>query len=155
MRCVVQRVSSAEVRVDGSTVGSIGVGLCVLVGITHNDTAVEVAWMADKLLALRVFADGNGKMNRSIADVGGGLLIVSQFTLYGQLTKGTRPSYSSAARPEVAQALIDGFVATLRERAREYPGPLQIETGVFGANMQVSLVNDGPVTIILDRPPTA
>lgn len=155
MRCVIQRVSSAEVRVDGRCVGSIGVGLCVLVGITHNDTDLEAAWMAEKLLALRVFPDHEGKMNRSLADTGGGLLIVSQFTVYGRLAKGTRPSYSEAARPEIAQPLMDRFVAILRQRARENPSPVHIETGVFGAHMQVSLNNDGPVTIILDRPPTA
>ena len=155
MRCVVQRVSSANVQVDGREVGSIGAGLCVLVGITHTDTAREVAWMADKLLALRVFADSDGNMNRSLADVGGGVLIVSQFTLYGDLKKGTRPSFIHAARPDVAAPLVDLLVQELRERAREFPSPIAIETGSFGAMMQVSLVNDGPVTIILDRSATA
>lgn len=147
MRIVVQRVSRASVTVDGSVVGSIGHGLLALVGITHDDTAEQSAWMAEKLLALRVFADDEGKMNRSVVDVSGGLLLVSQFTLYGDLRKGTRPSFIKAAPAAIAEPLFKDFVTMCRARAE---GRVVVETGVFGAMMDVELVNDGPVTIILE-----
>lgn len=149
MRIVVQRVSSASVTVNGQMTGSIDRGLLALVGITHGDSPVEMEWMADKLLSLRIFSDDEGKMNRSVSDIGGGILVVSQFTLYGDLRKGTRPSFIDAARPEHAEPLYDMLVARLRERGEEHG--ISIGTGVFGAMMDVALVNDGPVTIILER----
>lgn len=151
MKLVIQRVSQARVDIDGHTVGSIAHGLCALVGITHTDTDAQCAWMAEKLLALRVFADDDGKMNRSLRDTGGGILLVSQFTLYGDLSKGTRPSYIDAARPEHAEPLFQSFVDMVRTHATHSHPPINVATGVFGAMMQVHLVNDGPVTIILER----
>lgn len=151
MKLVIQRVSQARVDIDGQTVGSIAYGLCALVGITHTDTQAQCEWMAEKLLALRVFADDEGKMNRSLRDTGGGVLLVSQFTLYGDLAKGTRPSYIDAARPEHAEPLFQCFVDLVRARAASCQPPIDVATGVFGAMMQVHLVNDGPVTIILER----
>lgn len=151
MKLVIQRVSQARVDIDGRTVGSIAYGLCALVGITHNDTHAQCEWMAEKLLALRVFADDEGKMNRSLRDTGGGILLVSQFTLYGDLAKGTRPSYIDAARPEHAEPLFQSLVDMVRARASNCQPPIDVATGVFGAMMQVHLVNDGPVTIILER----
>lgn len=147
MRIVVQRVSRASVTVDGSVVGSIDHGLLALIGITHEDTSEQASWMVEKLLALRVFADDDGKMNRSVVDVGGGLLLVSQFTLYGDLRKGTRPSFIKAAPGAIAEPLFQEFVTMCRSRA---PETVRVETGVFGAMMDVELVNDGPVTIILE-----
>lgn len=149
MRIVVQRTSSASVTVNGQVMGRIGRGLLALVGITHNDSPVEVEWMADKLLSLRIFSDDDGKMNRSVTDIGGGILVVSQFTLYGDLRKGTRPSFIDAARPEHAEPLYDMLVTRLRERGKD--DGVEIGTGIFGAMMDVALVNDGPVTIILER----
>lgn len=149
MRIVVQRVSSASVTVNGQVTGSIDRGLVALVGITHGDSTAEMEWMADKLLSLRIFSDDEGKMNRSVSDIGGGILVVSQFTLYGDLKKGTRPSFIDAARPEHAEPLYDMLVARVRERGKEHG--LGIGTGIFGAMMDVALVNDGPVTIILER----
>jgi D-tyrosyl-tRNA(Tyr) deacylase len=151
MKLVIQRVSHAHVDIDGATIGTVDHGLCALVGITHTDTLAECEWMAEKLLALRVFQDKDGKMNLSARDTGGGILLVSQFTLYGDLTKGTRPSYMDAARPEHAEPLYYAFVDMLRSRAYACETPLYVETGVFGAMMQVHIVNDGPVTIILER----
>lgn len=151
MKLVIQRVSQARVDIDGRTVGSIAYGLCALVGITHTDTHAQCEWMAEKLLALRVFADDEGKMNRSMRDTGGGILLVSQFTLYGDLAKGTRPSYIDAARPEHAEPLFKSFVDMVRARAASCQPSIDVATGVFGAMMQVHLVNDGPVTIILER----
>lgn len=148
MRTVIQRVTRAAVHVDGTCVGRIDHGLLALVGITHDDTMQEVAWMAEKLLSLRVFPDDDGKMNRNVVDAGGGLLLVSQFTLYGNLRKGTRPSFIEAARPEVAQPLFDALVATCKAMAN---GSVPVQQGIFGAMMQVELVNDGPVTVILER----
>lgn len=150
MRALVQRVARAAVRVDdgagGARVtGAIGRGLLVLVGLTHGDAEAELAWMAEKVLGLRVFADAEGRMNLGVGDVGGALLVVSQFTLYGDASRGKRPSYVDAARPEVAGPLYARFVALLRAR-----GAL-VETGEFGAMMQVELVNDGPVTLWLER----
>ncbi|NJD09986.1 MAG: D-tyrosyl-tRNA(Tyr) deacylase [Gemmatimonadetes bacterium] len=147
MRIVLQRVSRAEVRIDGRVTGRIGRGFCLLVGFAATDTAEQLAWMADKVLSLRLFSDEDGKMNRGLDEVpGGGVLVVSQFTLYGDTRKGRRPSFIDAAPPELAIPLYDEFVRLLRERA---PGP--IATGEFGALMDVDLVNDGPVTLILER----
>lgn len=148
MKCVIQRVSRASVTVDGSVVGSINHGLLVLVGITHADTNDQAAWMADKILTLRVFADDEGKMNRSVMDVSGGVLLVSQFTLYGDLKKGTRPSFIAAARPEQALPLFDHLVELVRRGAESN---VHVATGTFGAMMDVELVNDGPVTIVVER----
>ncbi len=145
MRVVLQRVSRASVTVDGKTVGTIGVGLVVLVGFTPGDDQARIAWMADKIVGLRIFRDDDDKMNRSIVDVGGAVLVVSQFTLYGNVSKGRRPSFVDAAGPEEAIPLYDGFVAALRERA------IPVETGEFGAMMLVDLVNDGPVTLVIER----
>ncbi len=149
MRVVLQRVSRAAVRVASRAVGSIGTGLVVLAGFAPSDTEAHLAWMADKILGLRVFADAEGKLNLALADVGGALLVVSQFTLYGDVTKGRRPSFVDAAPPAVAIPLYERFVALLRERAAA--SGVSVETGEFGAMMQVELVNDGPVTLILER----
>lgn len=145
MRVVVQRVKSAEVAVDGEISGKIGQGLLVLAGFQDADSDADLAWMAGKLVRLRLFADGDGVMNRSVQEVGGGILAVSQFTLYASVKKGNRPSWSRAARGEVSQPLFDRFIDKL---AAELGKP--VPTGVFGADMQVALVNDGPVTLMLD-----
>jgi D-tyrosyl-tRNA(Tyr) deacylase len=144
MRALVQRVTSASVTVDGEVVGEIGNGLLVLLGVTHDDTAATAAKLADKVWQLRIFDDDAGVMNVSAADLGRALLVVSQFTLYGDTARGRRPSWVSAAPPEMAEPLVDAFVAALRER-----GAL-VETGRFRADMQVALVNDGPVTLLLE-----
>lgn len=145
MRVLLQRVSRAEVRVDQRVAGRIGAGFCLLVGYTHTDTPGQNTWMADKVAGLRLFADAEGKMNLGLAEVGGAVLVVSQFTLYGDAEKGRRPSFVDAARPELAIPLYEGFVRLLRERG------LTVETGEFGAMMEVDLVNDGPVTLWLER----
>lgn len=145
MRVVLQRVSRARVLVEGRVTGEIGRGLLLLAGFTDADDAAALAWMAEKVAGLRVFADDEGKMNRSVEEIGGGLLVVSQFTLYGDARKGRRPSFVDAARPEVAIPLYERFIALLRARG------LSVATGEFGAMMQVELVNDGPVTLILER----
>src|SRR5512133_470061 len=144
MRAVVQRVSRAAVRVGGAVTGEVARGLLVLLGVGRDDAEPDARWMADKLAQLRVFEDGEGKMNRSVADVGGGLLVVSQFTLFGDARKGNRPGFTDAAPPEEANALYERFCALLRERG------LEVGTGVFRASMEVELVNEGPVTILLD-----
>ena len=146
MRIVVQRVSRAAVRVDGETVGAIGCGFVVLAGFAPSDGEPTLAWMAEKLAGLRVFGDAEGKMNLGIAEVGGAMLVVSQFTLYGDASKGRRPSFVGAAPPGQAQALYDRFVGLLRERG------VRVESGRFGAMMDVELVGDGPVTLLLERP---
>ena len=146
MRGVLQRVSSAEVTVDSRSVGAIGKGFVLLVGFKASDGEIEATWIADKVIGLRVFPDDQGKMNRSLNDVEGELLIVSQFTLYGDVRKGRRPSFIDAAPPEIAIPLYNKFVALLSERA-----PGRVETGEFGAVMDVELVNQGPVTILLER----
>jgi len=149
VRVVLQRVSRAEVRIDGRVAGRIGAGFCLLVGFTHGDTDEHVAWMADKVIGLRLFADDNGKMNRALAEVeGAALLVVSQFTLYGDCRKGRRPSFDDAAPAEQARALYQHFVAAARNHGLN--GGLRVETGVFQAHMAVSLINDGPVTLILE-----
>jgi D-tyrosyl-tRNA(Tyr) deacylase len=147
MRVVLQRVSRASVLVDGRTLGSIGVGFLVLAGFAPTDGDATLAWMADKILGLRLFGDAEGKMNRDLAEVGGGVLVVSQFTLYGDARKGRRPSFIDAAPPEIAIPLYERFVALLREKA----GTIPIATGEFGAMMEVELVNDGPVTLLLEK----
>ncbi|GBG08715.1 D-tyrosyl-tRNA(Tyr) deacylase [Paenibacillus agaridevorans] len=144
MRVVVQRSKEASVSVEGETVGAIRHGLVLLVGLTHEDGKEEVRWMADKVAGLRIFEDEGGKMNHSVLDVGGDILSVSQFTLYGDCRKGRRPNFMAAARPEQAEELYDYFNGLLREIG------LKVETGRFGAMMDVSLVNDGPVTLILE-----
>lgn len=145
MRVVLQRVSSASVTIDGRVAGEIGPGALLLVGFTDGDDEDVLRWMADRVVGLRIFRDGEGKMNRSVEDVGGGLLIVSQFTLYGDARKGRRPSFIAAARPEVAIPLYERFIELLRESG------VPVQTGEFGAMMDVALVNDGPVTLILER----
>jgi D-tyrosyl-tRNA(Tyr) deacylase len=145
MRLLLQRVSRAEVRVDGRVTGRIARGFLLLVGFTHHDTDDRLAWMADKVVGMRLFTDPEGKMNLALADVGGALLVVSQFTLYGDAQKGRRPSFIDAARPDVAASLYERFVVMLRERGQ------RVETGEFGAMMEVELVNDGPVTLWLER----
>lgn len=149
MRVVLQRVSRAEVRVAGRVTGQIGAGFVVLAGFAPTDTEATLAWMADKLLSLRVFGDDEGKMNRGLDEVRGGVLVVSQFTLYGDTQKGRRPSFVAAAPPEVAIPLYERFVSLLNERAA--PLGVSVATGEFGAMMEVELVNDGPVTLILER----
>jgi len=144
MRLVIQRVKESNVTVNGSTTGSIRSGLVVLIGISREDTRAEVDYLLDKLLGLRIFPDDNGKMNRNIVESGGALLLISQFTLYGDCRKGRRPSFDRAAPPDTAQTLYRYFV----DRARL--GPVPVETGVFQATMEVHLVNDGPVTLLLD-----
>ena len=146
MRVVLQRVSNARVTVGDSPTGAITRGYVLLVGFTEGDGEDELSWMADKVLGLRVFPDAEGKMNRSLADISGDVLVVSQFTLYGDVRRGRRPSFVDAAPPEVAEPLYDRFVEIVRERA-----PGKVESGEFGAVMEVSLVNDGPVTLVLER----
>jgi len=144
VRVVLQRVARASVSVDGERVASIGVGFLLLVGVGHDDGPAEAERLAEKVSALRVFADDAGKMNRGIADVGGEALVVSQFTLYADLRKGRRPSWTDAAEPGKAAELVDAFAAALERQG------LPVATGVFGADMQVELLNDGPVTLVLD-----
>lgn len=138
-------MTRASVSVGGRVAGSIEHGLAILVGFTHTDGLEHVTWMADKLVGLRIFADDEDKLNRSVLDAGGAMLVVSQFTLYGDAVKGRRPSFVDAARPEHAQPLYERFVTLLRERG------VRVETGEFGATMQVEIVNDGPVTLWLER----
>ncbi len=146
MRVVLQRVSSASVTVAGEVLGEIGTGLLLLVGFGAEDEPSALQWMADKIVGLRVFPDEHGKMNRSLEDVAGQLLVVSQFTLYGDVRKGRRPSFVHSAHPDLAEPLYEAFVGALRVRA-----PDRVDTGRFGAEMEVTLVNDGPVTLILER----
>ena len=144
MRAVLQRVSEARVEVDGRVTGEIGHGLLVLLGVRDGDTRADVEYLLRKILGLRVFSDHAGKMNRSVADAGGALLVVSQFTLYADCRKGMRPSFDQAARPELARELYEAFVTLARAQGT------RVETGIFQADMRVSLVNHGPVTIIID-----
>ena len=145
MRVLLQRVSRAEVRVGDRVTGRIGVGYLLLVGFSTTDVAESGVWMADKIAGLRLFSDAEGKMNLGLDEVGGAVLVVSQFTLDGDANKGRRPSFIEAARPELAVPLYEGFLRLLRERG------LTVETGEFGAMMDVELVNDGPVTLWLER----
>ena len=145
MRAVLQRVQSGAVRVDGEIVGAIEHGFVILVGVGHGDGEAQAQWLARKIVGLRVFEDADGKFNRSLLDVGGGCLVVSQFTLYADARKGRRPSFTAAAPPEVAEPLIARFADMLRQA-----GVQRVAMGVFGARMQVEIHNDGPVTIWLD-----
>ena len=144
MRAVVQRVSSSRVTVDERVTGEVKKGLLVLLGVTHDDTSKDVDYMVDKVTNLRIFEDENDKMNLSLKDIGGEVMAVSQFTLYGDARKGRRPSFSDAARPDVANPLYEEFVEKLRAQG------ITVGTGVFGAHMMVELTNDGPVTILLE-----
>ena len=145
MKLVVQRVKNAKVEVDGKTVGIINQGFLVLLGVTHTDTRSEADYLVKKLCNLRVFEDDNGKMNLGLKDIGGELLIVSQFTLYADCTQGNRPSFINAAKPDVANELYEYFCEKCMEQN------IKVEKGIFGADMKVSLLNDGPVTIILEK----
>ncbi len=144
MRAVIQRVSSARVEVNGEVTGSIGRGLLVLLGVAHEDTEKQAAWLAEKVAGLRIFEDEAGKMNLSVQEIGGAVLVVSQFTLLADCRKGRRPSFTEAAPPHVAERLYQEFVRKLRECG------VLVETGVFQAKMKVHLVNDGPVTVVVE-----
>jgi D-tyrosyl-tRNA(Tyr) deacylase len=144
MRAVVQRVTRAQVVIEGESVGAIGTGLVVLLGVTHGDTPEQAKWLAEKIVGLRIFNDADGKMNRDLLEVGGATLIVSQFTLYGDCKKGKRPSFIDAAPPPVAIPLYEDFINGVKALG------VPVATGHFGADMQVELVNDGPVTLIVD-----
>ncbi|HEY7028287.1 MAG TPA: D-aminoacyl-tRNA deacylase [Gemmatimonadales bacterium] len=145
MRVVLQRVTRASVTIEGRVAGAIDCGFCLLVGFTHSDTTAEADWMAEKVVGLRLFSDAQDKMNLGLDEVGGAILVISQFTLYGDAAKGRRPSFIDAARPEVAIPLYERFVAQLRAKG------LKVETGEFGAMMAVEIHNDGPVTLVLER----
>jgi D-aminoacyl-tRNA deacylase len=145
MRVVLQRVARASVSIGGSEVGAIQQGYCLLVGFSLSDTTAQVDWMAEKIAGLRLFSDSAGKMNLGISEVGGAVLVISQFTLYGDASKGRRPSFIDAARPELAIPLYHQFLESLRQRG------LRVAAGEFGADMLVEIHNDGPVTLILDR----
>jgi D-tyrosyl-tRNA(Tyr) deacylase len=145
MRVVLQRVSRASVTIEGRVAGQVGRGFCLLVGFTHADTTAQVDWMAEKVAGLRLVSDAEGKMNLGLEDVGGALLVISQFTLYGDSARGRRPSFIDAARPETAIPLYQRFLQLLRQRG------LTVAAGEFGADMKVEIHNDGPVTLILDR----
>ncbi len=144
MKAVIQRVKSANVSIDGKTVGAIGQGLLILLGVAKGDTQAEVGVLSEKILKLRIFSDENGKMNRSVIDVGGEIMVVSQFTLLANCRHGNRPDFLESAPPDIANELYEQFKSTIREKTGK------VECGVFGADMQVALVNDGPVTILLD-----
>ena len=146
MKAVVQRVKYARVKVDGEVVGAIDEGLMVLLGATHDDSPKDAAYLVRKIVGLRVFEDEQGRMNLDLSAIGGALLVVSQFTLYGDTRKGRRPSFVNAMEPVQAQALIDHFVALARAQG------VRVETGVFGADMKVELLNDGPVTLVMESP---
>lgn len=145
MKALLQRVQTASVTVNGATVGEIERGFAILLGVTHSDTQAEADWLANKIAGIRLFEDEQGKMNLSLADVGGSVLVVSQFTLYGDARKGRRPSFVNAARPEQAEPLVNYFVDKLRSHG------LTVATGVFGAQMMVNIQNDGPVTLMLEK----
>lgn len=146
MKVVVQRVSRASVTVENEIIGSIEHGLLLLVGVHQNDTNNELTWMCEKILKLRIFSDEEGKMNRSVSDVNGGILVVSQFTLYGDAKKGTRPSYIQAARPEKAEPMYEAMIEYFKANSE-----LNIQGGRFGAMMDIKLLNEGPVTLILEK----
>lgn len=145
MRALIQRVTHGSVMVNGEIAGAIDYGFVVLLGVTHADGAMEASWIADKIAGLRVFEDDAGKMNLSLSDVGGAVLLISQFTLYADASRGRRPSFTDAAPPEVAEPLVDAVAERLRDHN------LRVETGVFGAHMSVAIHNDGPVTIMIER----
>jgi D-tyrosyl-tRNA(Tyr) deacylase len=147
VRVVLQRVTRASVTIDDRVAGEIGAGFLLLAGFTHGDTPAQVDWMAEKVAGLRLFSDADRKMNLALADVGGAVLVVSQFTLYGDAAKGRRPSFIDAALPEVAIPLYERFLDRLRALG------LRVEAGEFGADMKVELLNDGPVTLVLERAP--
>ena len=144
MRAVIQRVNAASVEVNGNVTGAIELGLLVLLGVQREDSQRDADYLVNKILGLRIFSDDEGKMNRSVVDVGGSLLVVSQFTLYGDCRKGMRPSFDQAARPEVGKELYEYFVTQARSRG------IRVETGVFQASMQVTLINNGPVTLLCE-----
>lgn len=145
MRVVIQRVLNASVEVEGAICGKIGQGLLILLGVEQNDTEKEITWLVNKILGLRIFSDAEGKMNHSISDIGGELLVVSQFTLFASTKKGNRPGFTRSAAPTLAIPLYEKFVEKLSESSSK-----KVETGIFGADMKVSLTNDGPVTILID-----
>lgn len=147
MRAVVQRVSRASVTVDGQVTGAIDQGLLILLGVAPDDGEDQCRWMASKLANLRIFEDDSGKMNRSLLDIGGGALVVSQFTLYGDVRKGRRPSFNGAAHPELAESVYERFCVVLEDQ-----GVGRVQTGIFAAHMDVELLNDGPVTLLVDTP---
>ncbi len=147
MRILIQRVTKGSVSIDGELVGQTGPGLVVLVGVTHTDTVADAEYLANKCVNLRIFTDENGKMNRSLLDLGGSVLAISQFTLYGDCVKGRRPGFDLAARPELAEGLYEKFVELLRAAG------VHVETGRFGADMLVEIHNDGPVTFLLESRP--
>jgi len=144
MRALIQRTTKADVKVDGEVLGEIGTGLVVLLGVKHDDEAKDLDYLIDKICGLRIFTDSEGKFNDSLEDVGGSLLIISQFTLYADTRKGRRPGFTESARPEIAIPLYEAFIAKMKERG------IEVQCGKFGADMKVSLLNDGPVTIMLD-----
>jgi D-tyrosyl-tRNA(Tyr) deacylase len=148
MRAVLQRVSRASVRVSGSTRGEIGRGLVVLLGVRRDDSTTDLQWLSEKIVNLRIFEDLDGKMNRSLADIDGEMLIISQFTLYGDCRKGRRPGFSTAAPPETAEPMYERFIQDVKDKQ------IRVATGIFGATMEVELVNDGPVTLLLDSDKT-
>lgn len=145
MKLFIQRVSKASVEVEGKIVGSIGKGLLVLVGITHKDSLSQIEWLASKMVHLRIFEDAQGKLNESLIDQKGSALIISQFTLYADCKEGRRPSFTEAAPPEISKPLYEQFIREVQKHQ------IQVETGLFGAEMRVSLVNEGPVTILLEK----
>ncbi len=147
MRLLIQRAAKGSVSIDGKTVGRTGKGLVVLVGVTHTDTEADAEYLANKCVNLRIFTDENGKMNLSLLDIGGGMLAISQFTLYGDCVKGRRPGFDLAARPELAEPLYEKFVELVRNMG------VSVETGRFGADMMVEIHNDGPVTFLLESKP--
>ncbi|MBP6322844.1 MAG: D-tyrosyl-tRNA(Tyr) deacylase [Fusobacteriaceae bacterium] len=144
MRVVVQRVKHSSVAVDGNIVGKINEGLLILLGIKNGDTEKDVTWLANKVVSLRIFEDENGKMNKELKEINGSILLISQFTLYGDCVKGKRPSFIEAAKPEIAIPLYEKFIDTLKNQG------INVETGIFGADMKVELLNDGPVTLVID-----
>lgn len=145
MKAVIQRVKSSSVSVADEIVGEINQGLLILLGITHDDTKDQCDWLANKIINMRIFSDSEDKLNLSVKDIAGSILVISQFTLYAEAEKGNRPSFTSAARPEIAKPLYEYFIDKLK--ANDVP----VESGIFGADMQVELINDGPITIILER----
>jgi D-tyrosyl-tRNA(Tyr) deacylase len=145
MRVVIQRVKKANVSIDNSIVGEINQGLMILLGVENEDTENDIKWLVQKILGLRIFSDGDGKMNLSVSDIQGEILLISQFTLYASTVKGNRPSFLKSAKPDFAIPLYEKFISTMKTETS-----LKIETGHFGADMQVSLINDGPVTIMID-----